>query len=108
MKNLRRQTVDAGHDLKFEFGLLNGEILLIDEIFTPDSSRFVEIEAYDRAMGEGAEIPTMDKQIIRDYVESIGWNKQATAPKLPAEVIEKTVAQYRKMRDTILKIGPKR
>ncbi len=95
-------------DTKFEFGLLNGEILLIDEIFTPDSSRFVEIEAYDRAMGEGAEIPTMDKQIIRDYVESIGWNKQAPAPKLPAEVIEKTVAQYRKMRDTILKIGPKR
>ena len=92
-------------DTKFEFGVLNREILLIDEIFTPDSSRFVEIDAYDRAMAAGTEIPTMDKQIIRDFVESIGWRKQPPAPKLPVDVIEKTVAQYRKMQDTILKIG---
>jgi phosphoribosylaminoimidazole-succinocarboxamide synthase len=92
-------------DTKFEFGILNGELLLIDEIFTPDSSRFVEIEAYDRALAEGTEIPTMDKQIVRDFVESIGWNKQPPAPKLPTEVIEKTAAQYRKMQDTILRIG---
>lgn len=93
-------------DTKFEFGMLNGELLLIDEIFTPDSSRFVEIEAYDRALAAGNEIPTMDKQIIRDYVESLGWNKQPPAPRLPAEVIEKTVAQYRKMQQTILSITP--
>jgi phosphoribosylaminoimidazole-succinocarboxamide synthase len=91
-------------DTKFEFGLLHGELLLIDEIFTPDSSRFVEIEAYNKAMALGVEIPTMDKQIVRDYVESIGWNKQPPAPRLPAEVIQKTVAQYRKMQTTILSI----
>jgi phosphoribosylaminoimidazole-succinocarboxamide synthase len=63
-------------DTKFEFGLLNNELLLIDEIFTPDSSRFVEIDAYNKAIAAGQDIPTMDKQIVRDYVESIGWNKQ--------------------------------
>lgn len=91
-------------DTKFEFGILNGEITLIDEIFTPDSSRFVEIAEYDKAMREGKEIPTMDKQIVRDYVESIGWNKTAPAPQLPAEVIEKTVAQYKKMEEVILSL----
>jgi phosphoribosylaminoimidazole-succinocarboxamide synthase len=92
-------------DTKFEFGLLNDQLILIDEIFTPDSSRFVEIDAYDKAMANGTEIPTMDKQIVRDYVESIGWNKVAPAPKLPTEVIEKTAAQYRKMQDIILTIN---
>lgn len=91
-------------DTKFEFGILNGEITLIDEIFTPDSSRFVEIAEYDQAMRGGKEIPTMDKQIVRDYVESIGWNKTPPAPKLPAEVIEKTVAQYKKMEEVILSL----
>jgi phosphoribosylaminoimidazole-succinocarboxamide synthase len=56
-------------------------------------------------MSAGAEIPTMDKQIVRDYVESIGWNKVAPAPTLPTEVIEKTAAQYRKMQDIILTIN---
>lgn len=93
-------------DTKFEFGLLNNELLLIDEIFTPDSSRFVEIDAYNKALAAGSEIPTMDKQIVRDYVESIGWNKQPPAPKLPADVIQKTVAQYRKMQEMILSIKP--
>lgn len=91
-------------DTKFEFGILNGTITLIDEIFTPDSSRFVEIAEYDKAMRDGKEIPTMDKQIVRDYVESVGWNKVAPAPKLPAEVIEKTVAQYKKMEEVILSL----
>lgn len=91
-------------DTKFEFGILNGEITLIDEIFTPDSSRFVEIAEYEKAMREGKEIPTMDKQIVRDYVESIGWNKTAPAPRLPAEVIQKTVAQYKKMEEVILSL----
>lgn len=91
-------------DTKFEFGVLNGEITLIDEIFTPDSSRFVEIAEYENAIKSGAEIPTMDKQIVRDYVESIGWDKSPPAPRLPGEVIEKTVAQYKKMEKIILSI----
>jgi len=91
-------------DTKFEFGLLNGEITLIDEIFTPDSSRFVEIGEYEKALRDGAEIPTMDKQIVRDYVESIGWDKNPPAPKLPPEVIEKTRAQYKKMEEVILSL----
>lgn len=91
-------------DTKFEFGLLNGGLLLIDEILTPDSSRFVEIEAYEKALRENKEIPTMDKQIIRDYVESIGWNKTVPAPRLPQEIIDKTQAQYRKIQEIILSI----
>ncbi len=93
-------------DTKFEFGILNGGLMLIDEIFTPDSSRFVEIAEYEKAMAEGKEIPTMDKQIVRDFVESIGWNKTPPAPRLPAEVIQKTVQQYRKMEEIILSIPP--
>ncbi len=91
-------------DTKFEFGVLNDEIILIDEIFTPDSSRFVEIGEYERAFAAGKEIPTMDKQIVRDYVESIGWNKTPPAPRLPKGVIEKTVQQYKKMEQIILSI----
>lgn len=93
-------------DTKFEFGILNNEIILIDEIFTPDSSRFVEAAEYERAIAEGREIPTMDKQIVRDYVESVGWNKTPPAPRLPKEVIERTVAQYKKMEEIILSITP--
>lgn len=91
-------------DTKFEFGMLDGEIVLIDEIFTPDSSRFVEIAEYEKALKSGAEIPTMDKQIVRDYVESIGWDKSPPAPRLPQDVIDKTAAQYRKMEKIILTI----
>lgn len=93
-------------DTKFEFGILNNEVILIDEIFTPDSSRFVERSDYERAIAEGREIPTMDKQIVRDYVESIGWDKNPPAPRLPKEVIEKTVQQYRKMESIILSLTP--
>ncbi|MBN8221798.1 MAG: phosphoribosylaminoimidazolesuccinocarboxamide synthase [Spirochaetes bacterium] len=91
-------------DTKFEFGILNDELLLIDEIFTPDSSRFVEIAEYEKAIAAGVEIPTMDKQIVRDYVESIGWDKNPPAPRLPAEVIQKTVAQYKKMEEVVLSL----
>lgn len=93
-------------DTKFEFGILDGELLLIDEVFTPDSSRFVEIAAYEKAMRDGREIPTMDKQVIRDYVESIGWNKQPPAPQLPGEIIEKTLQRYQKMQKIIQSITP--
>jgi len=93
-------------DTKFEFGILNGELTLIDEIFTPDSSRFVAIDAYEAAFRAGQEIPTMDKQIIRDYVEKIGWDKTPPAPKLPDDIIQKTVEQYKKMAQVICKITP--
>jgi len=91
-------------DTKFEFGLLGNEINLIDEIFTPDSSRFVEITEYERAIATGQEIPTMDKQVVRDYVESIGWNKTPPAPKLPQDVIDKTINRYEKMREVVLSL----
>jgi phosphoribosylaminoimidazole-succinocarboxamide synthase len=81
-------------DTKFEFGLLGEELLLIDEAFTPDSSRYWPLEAY----ATGKAIDSLDKQPIRDYVESIGWNKQPPAPKLPPEVIGATSRRY----DTVL------
>ena len=78
-------------DTKFEFGRVGDVILLADEVLTPDSSRFWPKEGY-RAGG----VPqSFDKQFVRNYLEEIGWNKQAPAPALPAEVIAKTQAKYR-------------
>ncbi|WP_434777639.1 phosphoribosylaminoimidazolesuccinocarboxamide synthase [Neisseria sp. Ec49-e6-T10] len=78
-------------DTKFEFGLdQNGTLTLMDEVLTPDSSRFWPKDQYQ----EGTNPPSFDKQFIRDYLESSGWNKQAPAPKIPEEIIEKTVAKY--------------
>jgi phosphoribosylaminoimidazole-succinocarboxamide synthase len=79
-------------DTKFEFGLdENGTLTLIDEVLTPDSSRFWPADSYK----PGANPPSFDKQYVRDYLESIGWNKKPPAPKLPAEVIAKTAEKYR-------------
>ena len=79
-------------DTKFEFGLdENGTLTLIDEVLTPDSSRFWPADSYK----PGANPPSYDKQYVRDYLESIGWNKKPPAPKLPAEVIAKTAEKYR-------------
>lgn len=77
-------------DTKFEFGVIDGEIILADEVLTPDSSRYWPAESYS----PGGPQPSFDKQYVRDYLESIHWNKQAPAPSLPAEVIEKTRAKY--------------
>ena len=78
-------------DTKFEFGLdENNELTLMDEVLTPDSSRFWPKEAYQ----EGNNPPSFDKQFIRDYLESCHWNKQPPAPRIPAEIIQKTVAKY--------------
>jgi phosphoribosylaminoimidazole-succinocarboxamide synthase len=80
-------------DTKFEFGLLGGDpprILLIDEILTPDSSRFWPIDQYEPGHGQ----PSFDKQFVRDYLEQIKWNKQPPVPALPAEVVERTRAKY--------------
>jgi phosphoribosylaminoimidazole-succinocarboxamide synthase len=79
-------------DTKFEFGLdEKGTLTLIDEVLTPDSSRFWPADQYQ----PGANPPSYDKQYVRDYLESIGWNKKPPAPKLPAEVIAKTAEKYR-------------
>jgi len=79
-------------DTKFEFGLdEKGTLTLIDEVLTPDSSRFWPADSYQ----PGANPPSYDKQYVRDYLESLGWNKKPPAPKLPAEVIAKTAEKYR-------------
>lgn len=78
-------------DTKFEFGLdENGTLTLMDEVLTPDSSRFWPADAYQ----VGSNPPSFDKQIIRDWLENSGWNKQAPAPQVPQEVIELTAARY--------------
>ena len=78
-------------DTKFEFGLLDGEVLLIDECLTPDSSRFWPADQYVA----GKSPPSFDKQFVRDYLETLDWNKTPPGPKLPAEIIERTAAKYR-------------
>lgn len=77
-------------DTKFEFGRLNDKILLIDEVLTPDSSRFWPKDHFK----PGGPQASFDKQFLRDYLESIHWNKKPPAPELPAEIIEKTKAKY--------------
>jgi phosphoribosylaminoimidazole-succinocarboxamide synthase len=78
-------------DTKFEFGLLGDELLLIDECLTPDSSRFWPADQY--VVGQSP--PSFDKQFVRDYLETLDWDKTSPGPKLPAEIIEKTAAKYR-------------
>ncbi|HMM76694.1 MAG TPA: phosphoribosylaminoimidazolesuccinocarboxamide synthase [Gammaproteobacteria bacterium] len=79
-------------DTKFEFGLdRSGDVVLIDEVLTPDSSRFWPADQYR----VGTSPPSFDKQFVRDYLETLNWNKQAPGPKLPADVIAKTAAKYR-------------
>ncbi len=77
-------------DTKFEFGKIDGRIILADEVLTPDSSRFWEATAWK----PGGAQASFDKQFVRDYLESIHWNKQAPAPALPPEVAERTQAKY--------------
>jgi phosphoribosylaminoimidazole-succinocarboxamide synthase len=79
-------------DTKFEFGLdADGTLFLIDEILTPDSSRFWPAEQWR----SGASPPSFDKQFVRDYLETLDWNKQAPGPRLPAEIIARTAEKYR-------------
>ena len=79
-------------DTKFEFGLSEkGELMLMDEILTPDSSRFWLAESYE----EGISPASLDKQFIRDYVKSISWNDTMPAPKLPDDIVEKTFEKYK-------------
>ena len=77
-------------DTKFEFGLDGDELVLIDEIFTPDSSRFWPLETYE----PGRSQPSLDKQFVRDYLETTNWDKNSPPPVLPADIIAKTSAKY--------------
>ncbi|TID14484.1 phosphoribosylaminoimidazole-succinocarboxamide synthase [Avibacterium paragallinarum] len=87
-------------DTKFEFGLdENGTLTLMDEVLTPDSSRFWSVDTYQ----EGINPPSFDKQFIRDWLENSGWNKEPPAPRVPTEVIQKTVDKYQEALDLLTK-----
>lgn len=77
-------------DTKFEFGLDNGTLILIDEVLTPDSSRFWPADQYQ----EGRSQPSFDKQFVRDYLETLTWDKKPPGPTLPADVVAKTTEKY--------------
>jgi phosphoribosylaminoimidazole-succinocarboxamide synthase len=77
-------------DTKFEFGLLGGELILIDEVLTPDSSRFWSAVTYQPGKGQ----PSLDKQFVRDWLTQSGWDKNSPPPELPADVVKNTRAKY--------------
>jgi phosphoribosylaminoimidazole-succinocarboxamide synthase len=83
--------------VKFEFGLIDGEITLGDEVLTPDSSRYWPADSY----AAGGPQKSFDKQFVRDYLETLDWNKQPPAPPLPEEVILKTAAKFREAYETL-------
>ena len=86
-------------DTKFEFGVDDRGVLhLIDEVLTPDSSRFWPLDQYQ----VGVSPPSFDKQFVRDYLETLTWNKQPPAPYLPPDVINKTAEKYREARDKLI------
>ena len=87
-------------DTKFEFGLdEKEELILIDEVLTPDSSRFWPVDSYR----VGISPPSFDKQYVRDYLETLEWDKTAPGPRLPKDVIENTSAKYKEARDRLIK-----
>ena len=77
-------------DTKFEFGFAGGEVILIDEVLTPDSSRFWPEETYEPGRGQ----PSFDKQYVRDWLDESGWDHEPPPPELPADVVEQTPARY--------------
>lgn len=86
-------------DTKFEFGMLNGEIILIDEILTPDSSRFWPAKEYE----PGRSQDSYDKQIIRNYLETLDWDKTYPGPELPDDVLDKTLQKYEEVYQKLIK-----
>jgi phosphoribosylaminoimidazole-succinocarboxamide synthase len=87
----RRSVIIA--DTKFEFGFINGQLALIDELLTPDSSRFWDASQYEVGHAQ----PSFDKQPVRDWLSASGWDRKPPAPTLPPEVIEKTSKRYREV-----------
>lgn len=94
-------------DTKFEFGLdENGTLVLMDEVLTPDSSRYWPVEGYEKALQDGSNPPSFDKQFLRDWLEQVRingkpWGKTPPAPHLPREVIENTAAKYQEALDRL-------
>ena len=85
-------------DTKFEWGLLpTGEVILIDEVLTPDSSRFWPADTYR----PGGSPPSFDKQFVRDWLETTGWDKNSPPPELPPDVVAQTAAKYREALDRL-------
>ena len=84
-------------DTKFELGMIDGELILIDEVLTPDSSRFWPMDEYKPGQGQ----PSFDKQFLRDYLSSLDWGKQPPPPPLPAEIVEKTAARYKEAQERL-------
>ncbi len=78
-------------DTKFEFGMYEGSLIVIDEMLTPDSSRFWDASLYRKGQGQ----PSYDKQYVRDYLETLDWNKEYPGPELPAEVRQVASEKYR-------------
>ncbi len=85
-------------DTKFEFGKVNGDTILIDEILSPDSSRFWPLDQYK----PGASQPSFDKEFVREYLNTLDWDKQPPAPALPEDIVAKTLAKYEEARDLLL------
>jgi phosphoribosylaminoimidazole-succinocarboxamide synthase len=92
---LRRGIILA--DTKFEFGFADGELILVDEMLTPDSSRFWPADRYE----PGGPQPSFDKQYVRDWLDASGWDREPPPPSLPAEVVEQTAARYREAYERI-------
>jgi phosphoribosylaminoimidazole-succinocarboxamide synthase len=84
-------------DTKFEFGIIDGTVSLIDEVLTPDSSRFWEISTWR----EGEAVPSFDKQFVRDYLETLEWDKTPPGPELPDDVVQGTAERYRQAAERI-------
>jgi len=85
-------------DTKFEFGLINDEVILIDEVLTPDSSRFWPIDSYE----VGCSQPSFDKQFVRDYLLGIKWDKKPPVPVLPDDIVQKTSEKYKDIQNRLL------
>jgi phosphoribosylaminoimidazole-succinocarboxamide synthase len=84
-------------DTKFEFGFAGGEVILIDEVLTPDSSRFWPTDTYEPGHGQ----PSFDKQFVRDWLDESGWDHEPPAPELPEDVVTQTAARYREAYERI-------
>ena len=78
-------------DTKFEFGIINDKLTIIDEVLTPDSSRFWDLSTFE----EGSQPPNFDKQFVRDWLDTSGWNHEPPAPELPEEIVNKTIERYK-------------
>jgi phosphoribosylaminoimidazole-succinocarboxamide synthase len=86
-------------DTKMEMGIYGGELILIDELMTPDSSRFWSMKTYQPGKGQDS----YDKQIVRDYLLTLDWEMKYPGPKLPDEIVQKTAARYRKILEILTK-----